>query len=805
MKIFNLRHSIIGIIISLFFFNSLHSQWVNKWVQVPINDNGIPGMYLDVFFLNDNPDFGWACGYNSKIIRTTDGGRNWSFTQLSIRTLQLESIHFVNERIGYTSGPNNALDSDGSSLPGRIFKTTNGGQTWFDVSPQSENVQLWGNYFVDENFGFVIGGGCNRFPQTFYKTTNGGQSWSVKRYFDFETGKLSDLIMDGETGIGYAIGSGALWRSTNFGDDWEVISRTGRVDWHEEITLIGESLLIPYSEGCEGTGINIRGSGGARFTTNLGESWNTTSFGENREMFGTFLINETTGWAAGLNTSMYYTCDAGQNWEKIDCGLFGNLDDIHFINDTTGWVVGDYIFRTARLDEREVISLNDTIYVCYGEEYELKPDLEFTSYRWSNCLTDDALLVSNEGEYKLYAYNDPCSETYIYTFTVIEYPQKSYEIQANQNTTLCEGDSLVLSFEDDFLSAEWSTGENTKSIIVKETGTYYLTTIDSNGCSNTDSIFVEFNPPPKSEIIASGKINFCLGDSVILSSKFDEERYIWRDKNYNIISEENSLIVRNEGQYTLEVINKYGCSDLSTPLNIIVRPDTNLLEFSYSNENEFIFDNITLTEKICQEIEVNNISTNASYYLDNAFIENKFYFSYPRSQTPIIIPPNSSIEFTVCFDPDSVGLFRDAILFSDTCTDHRIPLRGLADAFELNGITRCELPWSGESVRITGKYFLEHSFPYPIPASNEVSLEFVSFIPIEKSINDLEVSLYNSFGEKIGDFDILQNEITKSKDGELVHGIFNLKNINLLSNGLYLISVQNKKDIEKVIPIIIQK
>src|SRR5690554_3906295 len=83
-----------------------HSQWVNKWEKVEIPDRYSNNAYLDIYFLPSNPNYGWICGFDSQVSFTNDGGVTWKTVKASdsLTSVQLESIHFVSETIGFTSG-----------------------------------------------------------------------------------------------------------------------------------------------------------------------------------------------------------------------------------------------------------------------------------------------------------------------------------------------------------------------------------------------------------------------------------------------------------------------------------------------------------------------------------------------------------------------------------------------------------------------------------------------------------------------------------------------------------------------------
>ncbi len=319
--------------------------------QGTLNDD----YWLDIYFLPSNPQLGWICGFRGRTLRTTDGGNSWLRSQVSGAD-HLESIHFPSANIGYVSGV------------GGIYKSTNGGTSWFGLNlpnPDSTRPSSWGTYFVNDSDGMLVGGGCGTGKQNFWHTTDGGANWNLFRDSVDNTG-LTDAIILQAGGEGYAVSSGNIWHTTDGGNSWAIMASTGSNVWHEEITKIGRSFLLPYSgTTCTGGGL---GAGGMRFTTNNGTSWN--NFSTNQRMFGTFLINTETGWACGDNRSIYYTEDSGQSWELKNCGIEGgNLDDIWFNSPTDGWAVGQQgVYHLT--SGRQEVSSNELDFgtICLGEE-----------------------------------------------------------------------------------------------------------------------------------------------------------------------------------------------------------------------------------------------------------------------------------------------------------------------------------------------------------------------------------------------------------------------------------------------------
>ncbi|MFN3781675.1 MAG: WD40/YVTN/BNR-like repeat-containing protein, partial [Candidatus Kapaibacteriota bacterium] len=109
--------TLIFIILSTTFICSAQYWEKVQNIPPPFSNN----YWLDVFFHPSNPNYGWICGFNGMIIRTTDGGNTWRGT--TINAYHLESVHFPTLQVGYVSGVEG------------IFKSTDGGATWFDITP----------------------------------------------------------------------------------------------------------------------------------------------------------------------------------------------------------------------------------------------------------------------------------------------------------------------------------------------------------------------------------------------------------------------------------------------------------------------------------------------------------------------------------------------------------------------------------------------------------------------------------------------------------------------------------------------
>src|SRR5690606_16168804 len=149
--------------------------------------------FLDVDF--SDRENGWAVGTNGLYTRTTDGGNTWSQLQ-SISAYWLHDVSFPDKYTGYVTG--GTLSSD------VIMKTTDSGNSWMVVRETSENAVLAGSFFIDQQFGWVVG-----LNGTILHTTDGGNTWIRE---ETNTSSLfHDVFMIEETG--YAVGDfGKIYR-----------------------------------------------------------------------------------------------------------------------------------------------------------------------------------------------------------------------------------------------------------------------------------------------------------------------------------------------------------------------------------------------------------------------------------------------------------------------------------------------------------------------------------------------------------------------------------------------------------------
>lgn len=748
--------------------------------------------YLDVYFLPSNPQYGWICGFESRILRTTDGGKSWEGIQSILidttisNNIQLESIHFVNENIGFTSGPDLSSARNNRS---DLLKSTDGGVTWKSIIPPGAS-NLWGTYFVDENIGFIVGGGCLD-SQMFWKTTDGGVEWKYARYFESQS-KMSDVIVYPD-GTGFGAGSGALWYTLDMGESWGILSRTGNIDWHEEITHSGQTHFLPYSGGCDGN--NTIGYGGVAYTIDGGESWKR--FSTQEPMYGTFLHDDKRGWGVGFDRTIIFTEDGGENWVYENCGIpsGADLDDIWFIDDTTGWAVGDGVFEyfVPIYPKPIITALTDTV-ICKGQAVILTVDEEYDNIQWSTGEFGKTIYATEEGEYSATIMVDSiCYVGVTNTIKVAHFPRPDFALSVAGNKIPCEGDSVEISISGIFENHTWQDGTTTPTFTVSSSGTYIVSIVDSNNCVYTDSIQVLFNPAPDPTIKLSRTRNICIGDTITLYASDGHVDYFWyKDKETEHFSREKSVIVSESGLYYVVATNEFGCPGISNKIDVIFRDETDAFEFSFALTDEFEIDTTFYKTLRCGNLEITNLSDESLVLKDLYFFRN-IAFSSPVKQFPIIIGANSTVQVKVCFSPLVLGFDRDTILIVDNCSDRKINLVSYGTLSGATSNSRCDVPLYFTPLELGGKY-LYISDTYPNPASSMVSLDY-QYEDDSDSKSMIQATVTDIYGNDLasGNIDV-EFEVTDDE------GYFSLGKIKFdtshLNTGFYFIKVITNSHIE---------
>jgi photosystem II stability/assembly factor-like uncharacterized protein len=305
------KYILISLFSLLILINISYSQ--SGWV---IQNSGTATNLLGVWFYNTNT--GMVCGQNGLIMKTTNGGTNWSTLTTSI-TAQLNGIAMLDSVTALLG----AADFN-------IYRTSNGGANWTAVANTGTVVNRMD--FINSSTGFVAATG------KVYKTTDKGLTWTFSDLpIIFGTRDIS--FLDANTGwvsAAYSLGSPTflynnyVMKTTNSGASWtSVYSLTNQFQ--------PEFYAIDFNSASIGF---MSGIGAVRKTTDGGTAWTSYPVGVPLPLLGMYFLNDMEGYAAGATGLISKTTNGGVNWTVQPTTSTENLFDIMFTNNLTGWAVG---------------------------------------------------------------------------------------------------------------------------------------------------------------------------------------------------------------------------------------------------------------------------------------------------------------------------------------------------------------------------------------------------------------------------------------------------------------------------------
>src|SRR5690554_4471576 len=218
----------------------------------------------------------------------------------------------------------------------------------------------------------------------------------------------------------------------------------------------------------------------------------------------------------------------------------------------------------------------DTTVICEGETLQFN-DLSSgppTSWSWTfnggtpSSSTDQnpTVVYDTPGNYSvtLSITSDGGNSSITKTNYITVNPAPTPTIAATGSTTICDGDSVLLSSLNTYDRYQWSNGDTTQNSYTLVGGENTLTVTSSNGCtgiSNPITVTIEHNPQP--EILVGDTSNLCMGDVITLTSTI-QSNYLWSPGGETT----QSIDVTSSGTFWVTSSELNGCSRTSESITL---------------------------------------------------------------------------------------------------------------------------------------------------------------------------------------------------------------------------------------------
>lgn len=321
------------IILGLFILSLNNSSFgQNFWerIQSP-TDN-----FLRTLHFSDSLT-GWVGGDSGSIFFTSDGGLNW-IQQQTNTTSKIMRLFFLDDYRAWALAWADAGLGDNSFYGTEILKTTDGGENWSVEQYREENVFLRGIYFLDTLKGFAGG-----VPGQFLQTSDGGMNWEPANVDSgtFSQFPLIDFKFYNEL-YGFACGgrfdiAGVIWRTTNGGESWAPLdAQYSPADEVWDIHFFDSLHVMAVGGDPDLFGVGIMHS------TDAGISWSYEEIGVFGQALALSFRTENEGWAVVPQSETFVaTFDYGVNWLSFPTPDSSKLYDLVFTDSLRGYAVGE--------------------------------------------------------------------------------------------------------------------------------------------------------------------------------------------------------------------------------------------------------------------------------------------------------------------------------------------------------------------------------------------------------------------------------------------------------------------------------
>ena len=150
--------------------------------------------------------------------------------------------------------------------------------------------------------------------------------------------------------------------------------------------------------------------------------------------------------------------------------------------------------QTINVDTLPLVDIGpDSTGICDGASITLSAAAGFSSYQWNNGSSNASITVSQLGVYGVVVFDAlGCSGSDV--VVVKEFYSAALPLIAPSDTSICAGDTIMVSVTENFSTYLWNIGATAQTIEVTQANNYTVTVTNTNGCAGNSSSIVTFLP-----------------------------------------------------------------------------------------------------------------------------------------------------------------------------------------------------------------------------------------------------------------------------------------------------------------------
>ncbi len=288
--------------------------------QIPDKDTALNSIHFV------NPRVGWMVGATSVsedrpegvMLKTTDAGASWAVSKLPFKQVPT-SIFFIDEMTGWMGGVTLDTGEDSSEVaktPGK--KETGGSKPTVGGKPAGTPGKKQSPASTPASpDGDASDGG----PSDILTTNDGGRTWQSQRRIPTSVNDI--FFVDRNTGwaAGY---KGAIYNTTDGGRGWK--TQKSELEFNEHYTdpknddaknfIVSGVHFCDAKNGLAAASASDEDLGRIIGTNNGGETWSRKLIAQGEGIRDVFLLSPAEGWATPrFPKYVYHTIDGGRYWE----------------------------------------------------------------------------------------------------------------------------------------------------------------------------------------------------------------------------------------------------------------------------------------------------------------------------------------------------------------------------------------------------------------------------------------------------------------------------------------------------------
>ncbi len=350
-------------------------------------------------------------------------------------------------------------------------------------------------------------------------------------------------------------------------------------------------------------------------------------------------MNETYLWNTGDTTSTI-TAFGGNTYQLT-------------ITDDLGCTKAD----TVVINEHLLLphDLGNDSALCFGDTVVLTPGPGFDQYLWNDASTGEFYNADTSGTYSIISTD---SNSCIQVDTVELFFSIPPQFSLMNDTSLCEGDDILLDPGAGFNSYLWSTAATTPTITAADDA-FWVEIADTLGCTASDTVVLSVRTAPQAQLNSIPVL--CVNDSAQIGPIND----IFPNYDWNTGDTLPFIYAFPGNEYQLTVTDSFGCQfadtlfaqslpDFSPELgadtgvcfgdSIIVSPGADFVSYNWSTSST----DSAITLDQTGVYRVTTVDTNGCTYIDSIdfTVFDTIPFSVPFTDTIVCPDDTLSVDIT---------------------------------------------------------------------------------------------------------------------------------------------------------------